>query len=164
MRTIIIILISLAVEDKLTAVDLIIHVWYSAYLRPFHVFLLTEILRPMIAEAYVIALKKSRDAVEHGLYGHRIGTEERCLLVWLTVQDWRQLLDYFTFEPENDTDEAPAVVSRYKVVCGEGVADERDLILLRNSPHRRVAIMKYWKEGILQPFGQDGKDFSIPNP
>jgi hypothetical protein len=163
-RTIVTILISLVIEDRAGALDLMIHVWYSSHLRPGHVRLITELIRPLIAKAYEQAIERSRGTDEVHWHGLNLVEDGRGMFIKLKIEDWRELLDYFTFHPDNDMDHPPSIISRDEVVSADFVRDERDLILLRHPPHRRIAIEKFWRDGIVQPFGQQGRDFTVPNP
>lgn len=163
-HTITIILISLVMEDRAAAADLIIHIWYSAHLRPSHVKLITKLVRPIIARAYELALAASSDTGEDHPHEHRLVEHGRGLVIKLMVEDWRRLLAYFTFAPEDEGVDPASCLDRKAVTFNDAYTDERDLLLLRNSPHQRVAMIKFWQNGILQPFGQDSRDFTIPNP
>ncbi|KAK0390795.1 hypothetical protein NLU13_0298 [Sarocladium strictum] len=159
-RNILLVMLTYLVGDKDVAVDCMIHVWYSAYLKPCHVRILTEIIRPYIAQAAQVASDQRGDEtlcrtfVENG----------RGLRIALTPAQWQALLTYFDFCQEDDAYEPQSAIARNEVMASDAYEDERDLVLLRNLPHCRVAITKFWRDGVVQPFGQDCSEFTIPNP
>lgn len=159
-RNIFLTMLAFLVPEKDDAVDAMIHLWYSAYLRPCHVRLLLERIRPFIADAARIVASQPQEAI----FTRSMIKDDRGVRISLTADQWTQLLHYFDFAVENGVDEPRSADARNEVVASETFNDERDLILLRNSAHSRVGIMKFRQQGILQPFSHDSSDFTVPNP
>jgi hypothetical protein len=159
-RNIFLTMLAFLVPDKEEAVDAMIHLWYSAYLKPCHVRLLMERIRPFIADAARIVASRPQEAI----FTRSLIEDDRGVRISLTAAQWVQLLHYFDFAEEDGDDESRSATARNEVVASETFNDERDLILLRNSAHTRVGIMKFREQGILQPFSHTGREFTIPNP
>lgn len=160
-RNVLLVMVANFVPDKNDAVDCMIHLWYSAYLRPSHVQALCEFVLPCIQQA----VQMSHDHPDKNAICTRSWVhEDRGVSVALSADQWKMLLGCFAFAMEDDEINPQSVIARDEVTASDAYQDERDLVLLRNPPHRRVAIMKFWEDGVLQPFGDDCSEFKIPNP
>lgn len=161
-RNVILLLVAYTIEDSVTATDCMIHLWYSSHLHDGHARLLTDRIRPLVAEARRLA--EAHGTEEATMFTRNFVNEDRGVTVTLSAAEWKILLGYFDFAPEDDVDEPCSVMCRDEIVCNETFVDERDMIMLRSPAHRRVAHLKFWKDGILQAFAQDTRHFTVPNP
>ncbi|KAL4973168.1 hypothetical protein BDW66DRAFT_168860 [Aspergillus desertorum] len=145
-RNIILLLVALVVDDVDIAVDCIIHLWYSAFIRESDLNILQQQVRPLIDEICMKTAAKLRHSFR----------------VVLAKSAWSQLLQSLDVSPGLDAQRAQAV--RTNVTLAESRKDYRDRYLYCISPAHRVAYHKFREDGLLVPFGFPRGEFQVPNP
>lgn len=91
-RNLILLLVALVVEESDSAIDCIIHVWYSALVRESDLSILQERIRPLIQEV----CEKIRSRSPGTLQAKTWTFGNRSLRVVLEQSLWAQLLSFFT--------------------------------------------------------------------
>ncbi|KAM0286534.1 hypothetical protein ACHAO9_008162 [Fusarium lateritium] len=157
-RNVIMLLIAFTAVDQDAAIDCIIHVWYSAFIRKSDLDIIQQGVRPLIANI----CEEHRDKpVDHSI----VTTWEFgrwSLRLDLQKSAWDNLL-LFTEVPKDLTAEKANEI-RTATTLAESRKDYRDRHFLFLSRFRRVAAQQFREDGILQPFGSQRAEFSVPYP
>ena len=157
-RNLILLLIGLVVEDDIEAIECMIHVWYSAFLRASDMALLRNRIRPMIEDVCRKIQGKSSDIFlgkTWKLSGHTCRVE-------LTKESWRKILLYLDNVQRLSAEQAHQI--RSAITHAPERVDYRDRHLLELTPAHRVCKQQFRDDGLLLPFGASRLDFTIPNP
>lgn len=157
-RNVILLLIALVVENSDEAVDCMLHVWYSAFLRKSHISLLHDYVRPLLEGVYQKIMHKDGES----LLSKTWSFGRRKLRLVLKKSAWEQLLSRLGTSTSMTADKARA--ARADVVMAESRRDYRERELFCQPPEHRVAIYRFREDGILLPFGASRREFSQPNP
>lgn len=157
-RNIIILLIALIVEDDGTAVDCMLHIWYSAALRQAHLDILTLRIRPFIEDV----TQKVASKPAGSLLGKTWTLGSHTIRVELTKQQWDALLLFFDIPP--GLTPALAKQARDAVVSAPSRLDYRERHMVMLQPSHRLCFAKFREDGILLPFGKSRDRYSVPNP
>ncbi|KAL4805432.1 hypothetical protein BDV18DRAFT_140850 [Aspergillus unguis] len=156
-RNVILLLVSLVVEDKDEAVDLMIHLWYSAFITASHVKILQQQIQPLI-DKVALHCKKHKAP---GTLTKTWHFGSRTLRLSLHSSEWTRLSSMFQL-PEGLTVEKAKSIRRSVMMNGKAKdATERKLYCMR--PPRRQAHVEFRAEGILLPFEYPQHGFIIPN-
>jgi len=156
-RNFIVLLIALTTEDSEQAVQSIIHIWYSASIRPADARLLTEVICPMVEEVCA----KIADRAAGSLQAKTWTFGKSTLRLVLEKESWTTLLSYFrlpsglTYQQAHD--------KRVAVTKAEKQEEPARDFCVRH-PEHRVCREKYREDGIMLPFGHSREEFTIPNP
>lgn len=156
-RNAILLLVALATEDERTAVDCMLHIWYSALITEQHSNMLQSQVLPLIEEV-VNGLPRM---MPFGLVSKRFTFGDRSLSITLQVSEWRVLLSMLSpsgLSPE----EAQSI--RRAITIPPGRADYRDRRLYTISKINRVTEMHFRHDGIVLPLGWPREDHAVPNP
>ena len=146
----------LALEpDRELAVDTVIHVWYSARIKPKHAEILLR-----IAAQLTMGLKKPGPADDRTSFIVEVGTGS----VTLTLDkiEMLEMADYIV-PALNDDDDSPRQ-SRFWCCMSRIDPTHQPLVLFSSRLHRRVAKANFRKKGILLPFGDSEAEFCVYNP
>ncbi|KAM0319007.1 hypothetical protein ACHAPQ_010503 [Fusarium lateritium] len=157
-RNVIMLLIALTAEDQDAAIDCIIHVWYSAFIRKSDLDIIQQRVRPLIAN--ICEEQKDKPADHSIVTTWEFG--QWSLRLDLQKSAWDDLL-LFTKIPKDLTAEKANEI-RTATTLAESRKDYRDRHFLFLSRFRRVAAQHFREDGILQPFGSQRAEFSVPNP
>ncbi|KPM34923.1 hypothetical protein AK830_g11652 [Neonectria ditissima] len=157
-RNVIFLLTALVIDNAEEAVDSIIHIWYSAFIRKSDICLIQQRIRPLIETV----CKKIEDKAPGSLQAKTWTFGQRSLRVVLEKSSWDQLLSFFDV-PLGFTAERAREV-RASVTMADSRKDYRDRHLCCQQAKHRIAINKFYEEGILLPFGSSRHDFREPNP
>ncbi|KAH7037034.1 uncharacterized protein B0I36DRAFT_402498 [Microdochium trichocladiopsis] len=157
-RNIIMLLIALVLEDAEEAIDCILHFWYSCLIRKSHYEAVQARIRPLIQDVCVKIKAKSPGSLQAKTW--KLG--KHSLRLVLTQSTWTRLLSYMDLPQGLDGSKATRI--RQAVTQAESRVDYRDRHLLFFSPAHRVAKTRFWKDGLLLPFGASRDDFVVPNP
>ncbi|KAH6968167.1 hypothetical protein DER45DRAFT_495904, partial [Fusarium avenaceum] len=157
-RNVIMLLIALTCKDQDAAIDCIIHVWYSAFIRKSDLDIIQQRVRPLIADI----CEEHKDKPADGSIFTKWEFGQRSLELDLQKSAWDKLL-LFTEIPEGLTTEKANEI-RKATTLAESRKDYRDRHFLFLSSSRRVATQQFREDGILQPFGSQRAEFSEPNP
>lgn len=157
-RNTIMLLIAFVVNDPEEAVDCIMHIWYSCLIRKTHYNILQQQVRPLIQDVCDKIRDKNPDRIQAKTW--RFGGHS--LRLMLTQSNWSRVLSYI--DPPPGVDAEKAVQIRQAVTIAASRVDYRDRNLLYFSPSHRIAKDRFWKDGLLLPFGVPRSEFVLPNP
>jgi hypothetical protein len=157
-RNVIMLLVALTAEDQDEAIDCIIHIWYSAFIRKSDLEIIQRRVRPLIAN--ICEEQKDKPADHSIVTTWKFGRWS--LKLDLQKSAWDNLL-LFTEVPEGLAAKKENEI-RTATTLAESRKDYRDRHFLFLSPSRRVAAQHFREDGILQPFGSQLDEFSEPNP
>ena len=146
-RNIIMLLIALVVENIDEAVECIIHVWYSAFLRESDMDLLQHQIRPLIESL----CDKVKNKAPKTLLGKTWTFGRGSLRVVLEKSSWDRLLS-FLHVPEGLTVKRAREI-RTAITLAESRRDYRDRQFCCQSPSRQIALRRFLVDGL-----------SLPNP
>ncbi|KAJ0336226.1 hypothetical protein KNSL1_013354 [Colletotrichum chrysophilum] len=156
-RNVIMLLISLVVDDVDIAADCIIHVWYSALLCKSDLDMQHRI-RPVLEEVCHKLKGKGADTLQAKTWTFG----QRSLRLVLKRSAWDDLLS-FTDTPKGLTANRAHEI-RKAVTLAESRKDYRDRHLLLQSPSHQIALTRFREDRLLLPFGAARDAFRHPNP
>ncbi|GKZ30148.1 hypothetical protein AbraIFM66950_008007 [Aspergillus brasiliensis] len=157
-RNAILLLVALMVDDADTAVDCMIHLWYSALIRESDLKILQQHVRPLINEVCL----KTATRPPNTLLAKTWTFGRHTLRIILQKSAWNQLLQFLDVSSGLDAQSAQAV--RQNITLAESRTDYRDRYLCLLSPAHRIAFHKFREDGLLVPFGYPRSEFQVPNP
>lgn len=157
-RNIILLLITLVVENVDEAVDCMIHLWYSTLVRESDIGILESRVRPLIDDV----CQKVKNKAPGSLLAKTWTFGLRSLRVVLEKSSWDHLLS-FTNKPAGLTAEQ-ALKIRATNALAKSRIDYRDRYMCCLSPLQRIAFNKFRQDGLLLPFGFPRREFNQPNP
>ncbi|PHH78981.1 hypothetical protein CDD80_5922 [Ophiocordyceps camponoti-rufipedis] len=157
-RNALFLLIAHAIQDADEAADCIVHLWYSAYLRPSHINILQTRIRPLLKA--VCAGISSR--APKSLIGKSWVFGNRSLRLVMRRESWILLLALFHRNHTFTLEEAREI--RDGVTANETRVDWQERIFCCQPPKHRLCMQRFRKDGILLPFGASRADFTEPNP
>ncbi|EEA24163.1 hypothetical protein TMatcc_007239 [Talaromyces marneffei ATCC 18224] len=149
-RNLLIILIALNFPVE-TASDMILHVWYSAFL--------TESITQSIKDTILPIIQ---NVLAKGTLGATWTYHSTKLSAELDRKTWDLLLAYCQGNHTISFEDATRL--RKSVTLGPSRQDYRDRAMFALPPSWRVAKAKFRADGILLPFGASSGDFKVPNP
>jgi len=156
-RSVIILLLIITVADEQKAVETVLHVWYSAFLRPADLERVQS-LRPLIEDVCSKIAGRNPESLQAKTF--KIGS---CSIrVVLKKEHWTSLLEFLDVPDGLTTSRARSI--RLAVIQAPDRLDfhERDLTL--QQPEHRICKGRFREDGILLPFGQTRENHTIPNP
>jgi hypothetical protein len=157
-RNVILLLIALVVEKVDEAVDCIIHLWYSAFVRESDIDLLQHRIRPLIESV----CRKIEDKTPESLLGKTWTFGQHSLRVVLEKSSWDRLLSFVDVPASLTAERAHEI--RAAITLAESRKDYRDRYMYSQSPFHRIALNKFREDGLLLPFGSPRHEFREPNP
>ena len=157
-RNAIMLMVALVTDDIDTAIDCILHVWYSALIRRSDLDLVQQRVRPLIAAVCDKIKSKPADSLQAKTWTFG----QRSLRLVLERSSWQSLLSFMDV-PEGLTAELAGQI-RNVVTLAESRKDYLDRHLLLQAPRRRVAKVRFRQDGLLLPFGAQRDSFCEPNP
>ncbi|QSZ28709.1 hypothetical protein DSL72_003209 [Monilinia vaccinii-corymbosi] len=156
-RNAILLLIALAF-DPIEAADIMIHIWYSAFIPESVLHKVQERVLPLIEDV----CRKIRGRPEQSLQSKSWLFGTRTLSLILSKASW-DLLSAFLKVPDGlSASKAREVMDQ--TPFPPTMRDCFDRYLYSRSPAWRVCATKLRTDGMLLPFGQSRKDFNTPNP
>ncbi|KAF2227139.1 hypothetical protein BDZ85DRAFT_306527 [Elsinoe ampelina] len=145
----------LLTSDHPLSIDTLIHVWYSARLRPDHVALLDSVVKPLVHDV----VNKTHGAHEDRLLSKTVKSGTSHLRIILTRGQWCYM--HKRLSTPMDSDQAHA--NRYRVLNARKDHLHRIYTAITSDCHRRLAMEKFRDRGILLPYGSPDEAFTIPN-
>lgn len=148
---------SSASEDE--AIDCLLHLWYSAFLKREHIDVLKQHVFPKVDLV-------CREKVNTGFYEEKWSFDGNECSLCLRPECWRKLLSFCEAIPSMNFDEAKQVrqETRLSGFAPQSRNDFHDLAALRSLEKHRVCREQFHQDGILVPFGYSRGAFVIPNP
>lgn len=139
-------------------VDVLIHIWYSAFIPPNALSRLQSKVKPLIDEACRQIIGTSPDAIVEKSWKFLAGSSLRLVL---RERDWRRLQALLN----NDISHESATQIRRAITMAPSRADYRERWYFKEaSPFMRIAKQKFHEDGLLLPFGYPRDEFKTPNP
>jgi hypothetical protein len=146
--------------DESEAVDCILHVWYSARLRPRHMEILQNKVRKQVRD--VVDKLATNTSSSPTIHAKTWKYPQGSVRVELTKEQWSWLLLVYTLPLNFNKDVASH--QRLSAIFASHRLDLNDQFLAIMVPELRPGHDKYLKDGMMLPFGHSTDDFSIPNP
>ncbi|KAI9670303.1 MAG: hypothetical protein M1831_006517 [Alyxoria varia] len=143
--------------EKEDCLDTVIHLWYSARLKPSHVDAVKAHVRPIVAD---VVDKIQNQGASQMLSKKMKLTGGNTLRVILKRDQWMQLLSKLDSEPPA----AVAKQSRDTMLSARIDHHDRALFEIRRNLHQRCSRNKFRHDGVLVPFGACADECTIPNP
>ncbi|KAF4549113.1 Hypothetical protein D9617_23g005280 [Elsinoe fawcettii] len=136
-------------------IDTLIHVWYSARLRPDHVQQLDRHVKPIVDKILPFCSDKRSTEVA----GITVKLGGTFFPIALTKNQW----SYFAARLAVFPDPQQAAKSRSDVLNRHKDHLHNLYLAITKDCHRREALEHFRERGILIPFGSSDKDFIVPN-
>lgn len=157
-RNVIMLMLLVGYDDRVAAVDCVLHIWYSAQITKAHVELLDTTVRPLIQEM----CNKIAQKPNGSLLAKTWSWGSRAIRIVLLKQAWNATLSYLSLPTGLSSERAHDL--RLAVTLAPERKDYRDRHLFDLSPTQRVCFLKYRQDGILLPFGHSRSAYNVPNP
>ncbi|KAF4339369.1 hypothetical protein FBEOM_6783 [Fusarium beomiforme] len=157
-RNAIMLLVALAVDDKDEAIDCIIHIWYSSFIRKSDLNILEQQVRPLIQAVCDKIKNKPTSRVLRKSW--TFGT--RSFQLTLSKSRWYQMLSFLAVPTDLTLKQAGKI--RKAVTLAKSQIDYRHRHYLFIPPAHRVAQQRFKEDGILQSFGAGRSKFTVPSP
>jgi hypothetical protein len=157
-RNLILLLIGLIVEEDNEAVECMIHVWYSAFLRECDMAILRDRVRPLVEDV----CRKIQDRSPDVDLGKTWKFAQHSCRVELTKESWGKVLLCLDNIQSLSTDQAKQ--RRNAVVLAPEHVDFTERRMLALTPTHRICKKRFREDGLLLPFGAFRLDFKVPNP
>lgn len=156
LRNLVLVFAAFIIENVTAAVDFMIHVWYSPFLRRCH----KDVLCSLRDE-----LKKTVDETSVSADGSTVIERswtfgQQAVRVVMDKASWLACVDLLRFPCESNDMTQQAMKQNGVPFC-DMVSDQQDM---RTTYHRRVALAAYWQHGVIASSGADLRDFDQPNP
>lgn len=156
-RNAVILLIAILVSNESEAIDCMIHIWYSAFLKPRHLSIMSAV-RKQLLNFDGDAAGFFSDEVFSGTFG----LEARSLRIELCKSHWDELLGFL--EPTDALSYKEASRLRHAtIVPGPDSIDIIHRKMYAQPPSRRVCEDFFSKDGVLLPLSHSRADHTVPN-
>ncbi|KAF7718076.1 Uncharacterized protein PECH_002412 [Penicillium ucsense] len=157
-RSIILLLIAVFVDDIDQAIECMIHVWYSAFIRLSDSELLHTQIKPMLERVRNTIKDKDPESLRAKTWTRG----NRSIKVVLKQRTWMTLPRML--DRANQINPIDAFASRRATVLCRHRWDHRDGFMMKLPPKQRTAHVRYLLHGLLLPFGHNRVEFVVPNP
>ncbi|OTB03265.1 hypothetical protein M426DRAFT_60852 [Hypoxylon sp. CI-4A] len=157
-RNAIFLLVFFVEENPGVAAQFVLHIWYSAMITDSCRNMLQDKIRPMVKDVCDKIMHQSKSTLFSKTW--TFGTSSLQLV--LTLENWLSLLSYFNAPKGLSQDAARRV--RQETMSAPQRVDSIERMMCLMPPLARVGMAKFREDGILVPFGQSRRDFTIPNP
>lgn len=151
-------LLVLLVDDNVeTAIDTVIHIWYSSSITASHYVDLKLIIDPLFQDV----LDKIKNKASGTVLGKTWTFGNRSLRLELPKESWISVADYLEIPPQlRDI----ANKTRTRITLAPELLDFRHRKYAILSPAHRLVADRFRQDGILLPFGFQRNMFHFPNP
>ena len=156
-RNVIMLLLTLNITDEREAVETVLHVWYSAFIRPAD-YQRVQDLRSLIEDVCNKIAGRDSGSLQAKTFTFGLSS----VRVVLTKEHWTSLLTFLCVPKGLTTSQARSV--RLAVTVAPHRVDYRHRGLALQKPEHRICMEKFREDGVLLPFSQSRDDFTIPNP
>lgn len=156
-RNIVMLLLTLNISDEQEAAETVLHVWYSAFIRPAD-YQRVQDLRSLIEDV----CNKIAGRASGSFQAKTFAFGSCSVRVVLKKEDWTLLLTFLCVPQGLTTSQARGV--RLAVTTAPHRVDYRHRGLALQKPEHRICRERFREDGILLPFSQSRDDFTIPNP
>jgi hypothetical protein len=157
-RNAILLLISLNAEETKEAVDCMIHIWYSAFIKKSHLDILQGKIRALVAGV----VQKVENKPLKSLQAKSWSFGSRTLRLVLTKEIWCKLLERLDVPVNLTVQKAHQI--RTAVTLAPSRIDYRERRYMCLLPAHRLGQERYRTDGLLLPFDASRVQFDKPNP
>lgn len=154
----IILLLTALIFDPIEAADIMLHVWYSAFITESVMNSLQNRVLPLFEEVCGKIQGRSEDSPHHKTWTFKNQTVE----LVLPKRSWDRLPSYLKVRDGLTKTEAQALMMETTLALSR--RDYLELEFFNRRPARRVCATKFRIDGILLPFGHSRTEFIVPNP
>lgn len=151
-------LLTALIFDPMEAADIILHIWYSAFIPKSTLHKLQEKILPLIEDV----CEKVRGRAEESLQSKTWTFGTRSMSLILPKASWDRLPSYLKVPDGLSASKAQEVM--VQTTLSPSRRDYYERAFYTRPPAWRVCATKFRTDGILLPFGQSRKDFNTPNP
>lgn len=154
-RNVLLLLIAMLLPPTVAA-DIMLHVWYTARLKPHMLRAIHKHVTPIVADVVIKIKRKSKRVIlsKTWTFGSKVVSAR------LYKDQWYTLLGMVAENPKlAETEE-----NRRDVMLSESRLDTRELSLCSLSPLRRLCASRMRRTGVLLPFGSCLEEYSVANP
>ncbi|KAL4953336.1 hypothetical protein BDW69DRAFT_194896 [Aspergillus filifer] len=155
-RNIILLLIALMIEDKMKAVDCMLNLWYSAFIRETDLNVLQQKIRPLVKNVWDTV----KQGPPFGIYEKVQPLGDCSVAVYLEKELWERLLSSFEVPAGLTTKRAQAI--HLRGMHNNARKDYRNRFLWRQSTSHQLAYNRFWQDGLLLPVGSPLMEFCNP--
>ena len=154
-RNIILLLIAMLMPP-IAASDIMLHIWYSARLKPHMLQAINEHVTPLVVDVVSRIKRKSKRVIlsKTWIFGSRV------LSARLYKDQWDSLLAMVSTHHDFEETEK----NRRYIMLNESRLDIRESLYYSLPPLRRLCADRMRESGVLLPFGSLLDAFSVPNP
>lgn len=153
-----ILLLAALVFDPIEAAEIIIHIWYSAFITESTLYRLQELVLPLIEDVCL----KIRGRAQQSLHSKTWEFGSRKLRLVLPKTLWDSLPAFLKVPDGLSTGQAQRLM--VETTLPPSRRDYVDRAFYTRPPAWRVCATKFRTDGMLLPFGQSREKFTIPNP
>lgn len=153
-----ILLLTALVFDPIEAADIMIHIWYSAFITELYLWKLREKVLPLIEDV----CKKVAGRPGQSLQSKTWTFGTRSISLVLPKASWDLLPSFFKVPDGLSASKAQKVMVDTTLPPSRRDYVEREFYA--RPPAWRVCATKFRTDGIILPFGHSRKDFTMPNP
>ncbi|PQE06221.1 MYND finger family protein [Rutstroemia sp. NJR-2017a BBW] len=154
----IVLLLTAIVFDPREAADMMLHVWYSAFITESIMGNLQNRVLPLFEDVCSKIQSRPEDSLQSKTWS--FGTQTLSLV--LPKKSWDRLPSYLKV-PEG-LSKTKAQDLMMETTLAPSRRDYIERAFFTRPPAWRVCAQKFRKDGILLPFGQSRKEFTVPNP
>ena len=154
-RNIILLLVAMLLPP-VVASDIMLHIWYSARLKPHMLQAINKHVAPLVVDVVSRIKRKSKRVIlsKTWTFGSRV------LSARLYKDQWNSLLAMISTHHDFEETEK----NRRYIMLNETRLDTRESLYCSLPPLRRLCADRMRESGILLPFGSLLDAFSVPNP
>ena len=157
-RNLILLLIGLTVEDDNEAVECMIHVWYSAFLRASDMAILRDRILPMIDEV----CREIQNNPPALILGKTWTFAQHSCRIELTKESWEIVMLHVDHIRNLSAERASQI--RSAAILAPNRLDDVEKHMLALTPTQRICKQRFREDGLLLPFGASRLDSNVPNP
>lgn len=154
-RNIILLLIAMLLPP-VVASEIMLHIWYSARLKPHMLQAIREHVTPLVVDIVSKIKRKSKRVILSKTWT----SGSKVLSARLYKDQWNFLLSMIS----EDRELAETERNRRHIMFNETRLDTREQRLCSLPPMRRLCSNRMRQSGVLLPFGSSLEVFRVPNP
>ena len=154
-RNIILLLIAMLLPP-VVASEVMLHIWYSARLKPHMLQAIRTHVTPLVADVVMKIMRRSKRVIlsKTWTFGSKVVSAR------LYKDQWYSLLAMVS----EDRELAETEESRRYIMLNEFRLDTRERHLCSLPPLRRLCASRIRRTGVLLPFGSCLEEYRVPNP
>lgn len=156
-RNVVLLLLTLNISNEQEAVETVLHVWYSSFIRP------ADYQRVQDLHSLIEDVCDKIAGRGSGSFQAKTFTFGPCSVrIILKKEHWTSLLTFLCVPKGLTTSQARSV--RRAVTVAPHRVDYRHRGLALQKPEHRICSERFREDGVLLPFSHSRDEFTIPNP